>query len=363
MITLDGSFGEGGGALVRTALALSTLTGQPFEIKNIRSGRPQPGLKAQHLEAIMALKKICEAKTNDVVLGSKELRFTPGNIGKGSFGITIGTAGSISLLLQAVLLPCLFAPGPVTLRISGGTCGKWQASVDYFQNIVLPHFHKCVKTISLKILQRGYYPKGGGKIEIKIIPNIPRPAEKVPSFLEELPYRIPLVALQSQGILQQVRGIVNLSSNLQEKQAGERIKHAAQVALQKLNVPVSIRVEYASTLSTGGELLLWAVFTKDNDVNPHNPVLLGSDVLLDPGKSSEQVAKEAAEKLLQEITSGAAVDSYLADHLIPLMGLLPGSSLTTSKMTDHILTNMYVTEKFLPVGFVIKGTAISAERR
>ncbi|MBI2666782.1 hypothetical protein HYX13_04170 [Candidatus Woesearchaeota archaeon] len=182
MITLDGSFGEGGGSLVRVALALSVFTGQSFEIKNIRSGRPQPGLKAQHLEAIQGLKRICNAQTNEkspegffkvsgsegiakkneasnpetneIHLGSTELRFIPGKLKQGTFIIDIGTAGSISLLLQAIILPCLFAPGRITLKITGGTCGKWQASVDYLQNILLPQLHKFVEKIELKILRR-----------------------------------------------------------------------------------------------------------------------------------------------------------------------------------------------------------------
>ncbi|MBI4981070.1 hypothetical protein HZC30_05955 [Candidatus Woesearchaeota archaeon] len=149
MIQLDGSYGEAGGALVRVALALSTLTGQEFKVTNIRANRPEPGLKAQHLEAINALKQICTAETNEIKLGTTELYFTPGKIKRGIYEIDIGTAGSISLVLQALILPCLFAPGKVTLKIKGGTCGRWQASVYYLQNILLPHLHRFAEKIEL----------------------------------------------------------------------------------------------------------------------------------------------------------------------------------------------------------------------
>jgi len=162
MIQIDGSQGEGGGQIARTAMALAVLTGKEFEINNIRTGRKQPGLKAQHLSAIRALEKIAEIKTNGVELSSLELKFKPGKVKKGSYEIDIGTAGSITLLLQAVLLPCMFGSGKISLRVKGGTCGKWQASVDYLQNLLLPFLGRFVKKIEMKILRRGYYPKGAG---------------------------------------------------------------------------------------------------------------------------------------------------------------------------------------------------------
>ncbi|MDP3733601.1 MAG: RNA 3'-terminal phosphate cyclase, partial [Nanoarchaeota archaeon] len=156
MIELDGSYGEGGGALIRTALALSTITGTEFKVSNIRSGRKDPGLKAQHLQAINALKQICNAQTNEIELGSTALHFKPGIIKGGNYTIDIGTAGSISLLLQALIVPCMVAPSKVTLKITGGTCGKWQASVDYLQHVLLPYLRRFVEKIELKILKQGY---------------------------------------------------------------------------------------------------------------------------------------------------------------------------------------------------------------
>ncbi len=357
MITLDGSYGEGGGSLVRVALALSVLTGKSFEVKNIRAGRPQPGLKAQHLEAISGLKRICDAQTNDVRLGSTELRFIPGKLKQGTFTIDIGTAGSISLLLQALLLPCLFAPGRITLKITGGTCGKWQASVDYLQHLLLPQLEKFVEKIEIKILKRGYYPRGGGEVQLSIFPKY-APSEVLEGFSQAT--RIRLI---EQGKLEQLRGVINLSAELEEKQVAERIQNAATVSLQKYKVPLSLRLEHAKALSVGGEALLWVVFSKEGETLTDNPIILGADVLLEPRKSSEEIGKEVAQKLMQEIDSGCAVDPHLADMLIPFMALLPGSEIKTREVTDHSKTNMYVVEQFLPVKFSVEEGRISVEKR
>ncbi len=364
MITLDGSHLEGGGSLVRVALALSTLTGEPFQVTNIRSGRKEPGLKAQHLTAIQALKEMSGAKTNDVALGSLNLDFTPGAIRSGRYRFDIGTAGSISLFLQALLLPCLFAPGKVTLTIKGGTCGKWQASADYLQNVLLPQLRRFAEKIELKIRKRGYYPKGGGEVVVEISPRFHRKEfADTAAFLEHLQQNVPKIKLIEQGKLEQIRGIVNVSASLAEKKVGERIRDAATAALQHYAVPISLRLEYAETLSPGGDVIVWAVFSKDGDVSPINPVILGSNALVEREKRSEDVGREAAEALAKEIDSGAAADHYLADQLILFLGLLPGSAIKTGGITNHAKTNIYVVEKFLPVYFKVEDGRIFVEKR
>ena len=358
MIQLQGNYGEGGGALIRTALALSVLTGQSFEVNNIRAGRPEPGLKAQHLTAINALKKICDAKTNDINIGSTDLKFIPGIVKSGTYEMDIGTAGSISLLLQALLLPCLSAKGKIILKIKGGTCGKWQASVDYLQNVFFPQLSRFAEKLEMKILKRGYYPKGGGEVQIIIMPK-EAPAN-IYSF-QEICQKIPLITLAKQGTLEQIRGDINLSVELQEKEVAERIKLAAESALKKYNAPITIRTEYVKTPSVGGEAVLWALFSEAGKINFNNPVILGSDALIEQGKRSEEIGKEAAQKLTQEISSFGAVDHFLTDQLIPLMGLMPASELLSSQITNHAHTNMYVTEKFLKVRFRIIGKTIKVE--
>lgn len=362
MIELDGSLGEGGGALVRVALALSTLTEQEFKVTNIRANRPEPGLKAQHLEAINALKQICDAKTNEIKIGTTELYFKPGKIKRGIYEIDIGTAGSISLVLQALILPCMFAPAKVTIKIKGGTCGKWQASVYYLQNVLLPHLQKFVSKIELKILKPGYYPKGGGEIQLEITPRFNIHKFKfVEDFLKEL--KVPRIKLIEGDKLEQIRGVVNVSSELEEKEVGDRVKKAAEMALRKYGVPINIRVEYAHSLNMGGEIVLWAILTKNGKMDPDNPIILGSDALVEKNKSSEQVGKEAAEKLSKEIDAHNVVDHYLLDQLIPFMTLLPGSEIVSKEISEHAHTNIHVCKQFIPIMFKIVKDKVSVELR
>ncbi|MBS3169397.1 RNA 3'-terminal phosphate cyclase [Candidatus Woesearchaeota archaeon] len=354
MITINGSQGEGGGAIVRVALALSTFTGQEFKVTEIRAGRPQPGLKAQHLAAIKALKKICNAETNEVQLGSRELWYKPGKIKAGKYEFDIGTAGSITLFLQAIILPCLFAPKKMTLIVKGGTSGKWQASVDYLQSVLLPQLKRFVEKIELKILKRGYYPEGGGEIVLEIVPKVDN---------EEIEKNVPTIRLMEQGILEQIKGIINLSSELEEQRVGQRIRQAAEMELRRYHVPIDLRVEYTSSKSIGGEVVLWALYSSKNDPERINPVILGGDALLEKGKRSEDVAKEAAAELKEEIESGAAVDHHLADQLITFMALLPGSVMKVREVSSHTRTNMDVVEKFLPVCFEVKNGMITVQKK
>ncbi|MFH1682894.1 MAG: RNA 3'-terminal phosphate cyclase [Candidatus Woesearchaeota archaeon] len=364
MIEIDGSQGEGGGQIARTAMALSCLTRKEFKIIKIRAGRPQPGLKAQHLEAIKALKQICNAETNSVEIGSTDLTFKPGKINKGAFEIDIGTAGSITLLLQALLLPCMFAPGKVTLKIRGGTSGKWQASVDYLQNILLPHLRRFVENINLKILKRGYYPKGGGEIILEISPKIKlKDFANFDEFWTRLKEETIKIDLVEQGDLEQVKGVVNCSNQLEKGRVAERIKQGAETELKRLGCPVNIRMEYVESLSPGGELVLWTVFSNLEEVDLNNPIILGGDALAEKGKSAEEVGKEAALEVMKEIESRGCVDKHLSDQLLVFIGLLPGSKVKVSEMTSHCQTNMEVIEKFLEVKFKMEDNLINVLER
>jgi len=359
MITLDGSHGEGGGALVRVALALSTLTDQPFHITNIRANRPQAGLKAQHLASIHALKQISNAQTNDIQLGSTELIFTPGKIRGGKYEFDIGTAGSITLFLQAIILPCLFAPSKITLTIKGGTSGKWQASVDYLQHLLLPQLHRFVEKINLKIIKRGYYPEGGGEIILEISPKYHlKDYSTFQDFSSAIQQKIPPIHLTNQYAIEQIRGLINLSQQLEEKKVAERIKAATELNLQNYNVPLSIRMEYVNTKSIGGELVLWAICSTNKTIDDNNQIILAGDALLEKNKSSEDVAKEAVLELKQSIDQNACVDHHLADQLIMFMALLPSSEIKCTAITPHTLTNISITETFLPVKFEIEGNNI-----
>ena len=335
MIKLDGSHGEGGGQIVRTALALSTILQQPFEVDNIRKGRKQPGLKAQHITCIAALEQFCNAKAEGAEIGSTYLKYIPGETRAKTVKVDIGTAGSITLLLQSLLVPCFFAKNPVTLKIAGGTSGKWQMPFDYFNNVFLPHLRK-YSDIKAILNKRGYYPKGGGRVEIRISPK----------YILENRKDAPKIMLVEQGNLLQIKGISHASKHLQSASVAERQAAAAKSALSELGCNVDIRAEYCDTLSLGSGITLWALFSKGTEPDEINPVIIGSDALGEKGLSAEEVGAEAAQRLASVIKQRAPVDIYLADNLIPFLALF-GGSMKVAQISRHTITNIYVAECFL----------------
>ncbi len=357
MIILDGSAGEGGGQIVRTALALSSLTGQPFRVKNIRAGRPDAGLKAQHVHCVKALQQLCNSKADGAEIGSSELLYVPGTIAAKNITIDIGTAGSITLLLQAVLLPCMFAQKTHTLTLIGGTDTEWSMPIDYFTHVLVPQLRRTCG-IEVKVLKRGYYPKGGGNVQITIKPEIKRNEfETFEAFQAALKHKA--FNLSEQGELVSIKGTSHASKDLAKAEVAERQAGAAKQALARFKAPIDISIEYSDTSSTGSGITLWAIFSKNDDIDAENPVRIGADSLGAPGKPSEKVGQEAADKLIKEIESKAPVDSHLADNLIPLIALCRPSSIKISHITSHARTNMMVVEAFLGKMFKEKENVIS----
>jgi RNA 3'-terminal phosphate cyclase (GTP) len=356
MLQIDGSTLEGSGQLVRTALAFSTLTQKPFEVVNIRANRPNPGLKAQHLKCIEALQHLCNAKAGHAELSSTRLRYIPGKIKGKTISVDIGTAGSVSLLLQAVLLPSLFADSKVHLKITGGTAAKFAMPYEYFENVLLPYIQRFCKSIDSKQVTRGYFPKGAGTIDLIIKPkfNI-NDFTSFGEFRNFLNLSLPKFNLMEQGTLQRIAGISHASTMLNKQEVAERQAHAAKVSLLSSNVPVNIQSEYSNTLSPGSGITLWAQFSKQQDnihqeqelTNNEEPLILGADALGEQSKRSEAVGQEAADKLLKEIKSNAPIDSHLADSLVPLIALYPGNQIHVSEITMHTKTNIWITNKFL----------------
>jgi RNA 3'-terminal phosphate cyclase (GTP) len=345
MLHIDGSHNEGGGQIVRTAIAFATLLDKPVEVNNIRANRPQKGLKNQHLHCIKALQQLCHAKIGGAELGSEKIRFLPENKRSSKIKIDIGSAGSITLMLQSLLIPCLFSEKSTKIEITGGTDVKWSPQIDYFREIILPHFYKYAQKIELSTERRGYYPKGNGKVILKIKPK----------YTLKIINESNQINLIEQGTLVQIKGISHASTDLQKAEVAERQAKAAKLALIDLKVPLKIEHHYAETDSIGSGITLWAMFAKDEGFQ--DPIKLGSDELGEKGVSAEDVGKKAAEKLLKEISSGTPVDQHLADNLVPLMALVKGQ-INTSKITNHTLTNIYTIEQFLGKIFEISNNTI-----
>ena len=347
MLQIKGTHGEGGGQIVRTALALSAMTGQPFELTNIRAGRSKSGLKAQHLTAIEAWREICGAATNDVRIGSSFLKFSPGVIRPGTYHIDIGTAGSIALLLQALLLPLSFASKSTTLHLQGGTSGKWQAPVEFYQLVLFPYLERLV-SLDLERIRLGYYPKGGGKVRLVIHPLL--------STWEERLSVSPFVLTVS-GDIREFRGISHAGHTLEKARVAERQAEAARELLQSYDRPIRIDIEYGATYSPGSGITLCAIM--ENEKDPTLPIRMGGSALGRRGKPAEEVGREAAQQLLKSIAYGAPVDEHLSDQLIPFLGVIPGSKMRVAFLSQHLLSNIYVVEQFLPVKFQTENNLVA----
>jgi RNA 3'-terminal phosphate cyclase (GTP) len=332
MITIDGNYQEGGGQIVRTALALSTITGKPFIVQDIRKGRKEGGLKNQHLHCIKTLQHFCDAQVQGAFLGSERLVFIPNVLHTKDLNIDIGTAGSITLLMQSLLLPIFQGRQKIALSITGGTDVPFSQPIDYFMHVFLPCIQNFVDVHS-ELHQRGFYPKGQGNISFLIEPKRnPEPFDLV----------------MHDEILG-IKGISFASDDLKSVDVAERQTNAAKHLLESI-AEVNIQTVYGKTQSPGSVIVLWAEYADTK---------IGADALGERGKSAEHVAKEAAKKLSDEIQEGAVIDSNCTDSLIPFLGLV-GGSIKTSKITKHTLANIYVTKKFLDVHFEIKENMITA---
>jgi len=319
MIEIDGSYGEGGGQILRAAISLSCLTGEAVRISNIRANRPKPGLAAQHLKGIEAAKKLTDAEVEGLKLGSKIVVFKPGEVKSGKLRIDIGTAGSVTLILQSILLPSLIKGCEFT--ISGGTDVKWSPTADYFKNVTLPALSLFGVKCEFEVLKRGYYPKGGGMVRVR--------TEK--STLNGFDFN----DSSDSEIIEGISHCSNLPDHVARRQA-----EAAKALLEKQGFKAEIEVEIVRSVSTGSAITLWKDFK-------------GGSALGERGKRAEKVGEEAALNLANELKAEGVVDKHLADQLMVFATVANGrTSYTTTEVTLHQKSNAYVIAKFL--GDVIK---------
>jgi RNA 3'-terminal phosphate cyclase (GTP) len=335
MILVDGSYLEGGGQIIRTSIALSAITGKSCKIINIRIGRKNPGLQAQHLKGVEAAAKICNAELKNAKIGSTEIEFFPKKINGGKISIDVGTAGSIMLVMQTIVPICLYADKESVLEITGGTDVNWSPSIHYFKNIFLNSLEllgmqrEC--DFDLKIARYGFYPKGGGIITFKIKP--------FRSFKK--------LDLVKRGELKRIDIISVASEELKRKSVAERQIDGAEKILGRIERKQAI---YEKTLSVGSSIHMHAHFENCK---------MGASSLGELGKKSELIGEECALNLKKQIDSKACFDEWMADQILPYMALSGDSRISVAEITDHCKTNIWVIEKFLPVKFEINGKVIS----
>lgn len=327
MIKVDGSYGEGGGAVLRITAALSALCSKPVHITDIRSGRPKPGLMPQHLNAVDAVSRLSDATVKGLEIGSSEIYFCPKALKGGNYRVDIKTAGSITLILQAFMIPAAFADGPVKITIIGGTDVRWSPSIDYLENVTLPIIRSMGYIANTRLIRRGHYPKGGGIFELEVTPV----KKFKPINISEIKFR-------------GVKGIshaVKLPEHVARRQA-----KAAENILSHGGFHSEIEIQHSEdTLGPGSGIVLWT--------DGKTPV--GGSSIGKPGKRAEKVGSEAAEEILYHISRKAGLDWYMADQILPYIAIAGNSSIKVSELTNHALTNIYVINKFIPRNFKVEG--------
>lgn len=324
-VEIDGRYGEGGGQILRTALTLSAILGVPLHINHIRGRRKKPGLRPQHLMAVNALAAATGARVEGARADSHELIFEPEEVRGGDFRFHIGTAGSTGLVLQTLIPVLLFAKSPSRVQIIGGTHVPWSPPFHYLKAVFLPALKKMGGQVSLEIVTWGWYPKGRGRIQASI----------------EHTTTLKAIELSRRGRLVTVH-ILSAVSNLPLSIA-ERQRDRALRRIENLELNATISVEDAPSPGQGTFLFLAAQF---------EGAMGGFSSLGRRGKRAEEVADEACDQFMEFLGTKAACDAHLSDQLVPYMALAKGrSTLITHRITEHLLTNIWLVEQFLPVKF------------
>lgn len=326
MLHLDGSFGEGGGQILRTALCCSMITATPFRIDRIRARRSKPGLLRQHLACVRAAEAISGARVEGAHLGSTAITFTPGPLQGGEHAFAIGSAGSTTLVAQTIMPALCFAPAASRVRISGGTHNQSSPPFPFLDLAFLPLVRRIGFDITARLIRPGFYPAGGGEIEIAVTPAQPRGRLDL-----ELPG--PVTARRVEAV------VANLPFDVAEREVA--------TALAILKAAPSHGRALTETRADGHGNVLTVAIEREHVTE----VFTGFG---EKGRSAESVASGAAVDAMRWLEADVAFGEHLADQLLLPMALAAGGAFTTLAPSQHTLTNIAVIEKFLPVEFAFE---------
>mgnify|MGYP001626210284 CR=1 FL=1 len=337
-IVIDGSMGEGGGQVLRISVALASVLMKPIKVVNIRAKRRNPGLQSQHLTAVKAAAELTDAAVEGLYLRSTEITYIPRRFKPGKYVFDVGTAGSVTLVLQTIIPILAFMPSPCEVEIRGGTDVPWSPPIDYLRNVISYYLKLVGIELDVKLIRRGHYPVGGGIVVAKVA---------------NAPVKLRGLELIERGEVLGIKGIshcVRLPKHVAERQASAAEKYLREAGIK---VPIDIGLEYYelssdSHLSPGSGIVLWA--------ETSNGAVIGSDALGAKWKRAEEVGLEAAKKLIYELESKAAFDSHMSDNIIPYLALAEGdSAIGGSSLTMHTYTVIEVVKKLVKVDIKIYG--------
>jgi RNA 3'-terminal phosphate cyclase (ATP) len=321
-VLVDGSFGEGGGQILRTALLLSIVTSRPFEIFSIRAKRPRPGLLPQHVAALKAFEATTESRIEGVKLGSERLTFQPGRVRGGNLKLDVGTAGSLTLILTSLVPALSLAGGDTSIFLTGGTDTKWSPTFDYFVHVICKIYRDSGIRVVANVVRRGYYPRGGGEVSIQV-----RPSDSSRALIADRQF-VESITVRS------------VSSNLPGEVAKRQAESASALIRSEGYKIEDIYVSDEPAASPGTAIVCHVNSTE-------YPVYIGGDSVGERGVRAEEVGRRAASTLVECLKSGAALDLHAADIVVPLMALAPGESrVTFPRLTGHVASNIYVSQLF-----------------
>jgi RNA 3'-terminal phosphate cyclase (ATP) len=337
VIEIDGSHGEGGGQLVRTAVALSALTGKALRITNVRASRARPGLGAQHLAAVRAVAAACDARCEGLELRSGVFSFEPrARPAGGELRADVGTAGSVTLVLQA-LLPVLFAArAPSRVVVTGGTDVRQAPSWDYFREVLLRLLGRMGLRLRASLVRRGYYPRGGGEVALEVEPGVPKP-----------------LVLGGGARDWRIAGeahVANLPVSI-----AERMRDAACAALGREAAIGARSLGRDAARGTGGAITAWGTGGAITDWAQGEAGLLGASRIAERGVRAEALGEAVGAELAADLASGAALDVHGADQVLVYLALAHGaSSFTARSVSSHAMTAMWLIPQFLSVRFAVE---------
>lgn len=324
LVIIDGSQGEGGGQILRTAISLSAISGKPIEVTNIRANRVNPGLRPQHMVGIRIIADLFHAKSENLKVGADWIRFSPSDkFEGGSLKFDIGTAGSIPLILMTVVPAVSLSNNSLQIEITGGTDVKASPTIDYIKHIVAKSYLSIGPEFSVDVLKRGYYPKGGGVVQCTIKPC------KTPGTIE----------LLDTGYLEPK--IISVCSSQLPVHVAKRQISSALIALEKKDIQCSnYTASIETSVSPGSSILVYSA----SDFAPY----IGGDSIGQLGKRAEAVGTEAAMRFLDSMFGQATVDPFLADMLVLPLALSKGRSrYRVARITQHLLTNLHVVSEIV----------------
>lgn len=337
MVEIDGGHLEGGGQILRTAVALSSITSDPVRICNIRKGRDRPGLRPQHLHGIAAAGQMCNAQYGGLKMNSTEITFNPDKIRGGTYMIDTRTAGSVTLILQALVPIAISADSPVELIVRGGTAVPFSPTIDYFRHVLCSMLRMHGLSMEVEVRKHGFYPKGGGEVFVRTNPSVLRPVRSV-----------------DRGEVKQKRVWAVASDHLKSARVAERMLKAFSGSEQDAELSCS----YVAANSPG----CFITACTEYDIG-----VIGVSSLGRRGKPAEAVGLEAANCVRKSIESNASVDERMVDQLIPFMALATyrtgePSEIKIPSLTKHAQTNIWVVEKFLGIAFGFENGLLTCVR-